>query len=583
MRLYLNFNIMNPHILHTSPGKLLLSGLICCHSMMLRAQNDLPSTVDQVYHPVKVATPPSDAYIGLSRLENGEIRHYNYGEQAESGTFYLSSSDGGLTWKRVKYSKEMPMADVKSPVSGEYIRLVSMGNLGVYCIRTQQGLEGGRTLTKAFDKPAIMIKPPLFIRKGKRIVVAAHTSGPGKVEKGSFTYVSDDDGRSWRQSNIVTTPDHTGGGFHDGIRWNHGAVEPTVIELNDGRLWMLMRTSQDTHYSSWSDDGGLTWSASEPSPFYGTITMPTLGRLADGRMLFLWCNTTPLPEQGGTNGVWDDVFTNRDVIHAAISEDDGKTWIGMRELYLNPLRNAEDYAYQPGIDRGVHQSQFVEVKPGKVLVSLGQNRLHRSLVLFDVKWLYEKERYCDFSDSLSQWSTFNYYKGIQGHCGYNRVAGCRLETHPDDPSRNRLNIPYLPNDTLVADRQGAVWNFPASRKGALTVSLRIPREAKEIKLLLNDRWFNPSDSVARYFAMHEVLLSRSALGISDEKWHQVRVDWDLDKGKALAHVYVDGKRRGKLPLLHESLLGISYAHFISGNVPDERGVDIEWIKMSGER
>lgn len=569
---------MSRYTIFHSAGKIVISGLIgsCC--LFLHAQDNKPLTIDSVFNPLKVATPPSDAYIGLSLLDNGEIRHYNYGEQAESGTFCLSSTDDGLTWKKVAVPKEMPFADIQSPVSGEYIRLVYMANMGVYCIRTTGGPDGGRTITRVTDQPAIMIKPPVFIQDGKRIVVAAHISGPNVHPKGSFTYISDDDGISWKKSNIVTAPDHTGGKFHNGIRWNHGAVEPTVIELNDGRLWMIARTAQDNHYSSWSNDGGLTWSASEPSPFYGTITMPTIGRLRDGRILFLWCNTTPLPETGGTNGVWDDVFTNRDAIHAAISEDDGKTWIGMRELYLDPLRNASDYASVAGIDRGVHQSQFIEVKPGKVLVSLGQHKLHRSLVLFDVGWLYEKERFCDFSDSLAQWSSFNYYKGIQGHCGYNRTDGCRLHPHPDKAERNILNIRYTPNDTLVADNEGAVWNFPASRKGEFAVSLRIPKESKEVKLLLNDRWFNPSDTVARYFAMHEIFLSRQSLGINNDDWHRVEVKWDLDKPAAHATVYVDGKRKKKFPLLNKSLHGISYVHFISGNLKDERGIDIEWVK-----
>ena len=53
----------------------------------LQAQH-IPSTIDSVFAPIKVATPPSDAYIGLSKLETGEIRHYNYGEQAVPGNFY---------------------------------------------------------------------------------------------------------------------------------------------------------------------------------------------------------------------------------------------------------------------------------------------------------------------------------------------------------------------------------------------------------------------------------------------------------------------------------------------------------------
>ena len=52
----------------------------------LQAQH-IPSTIDSVFAPIKVATPPSDAYIGLSKLETGEIRHYNYGEQAVAGNF----------------------------------------------------------------------------------------------------------------------------------------------------------------------------------------------------------------------------------------------------------------------------------------------------------------------------------------------------------------------------------------------------------------------------------------------------------------------------------------------------------------
>lgn len=563
---------------HLCQKNLILSGLITVCTLYLNAQESRIQTMEQIFEPVKVATPPSDAYIGLSLLDNGEIRHYNYGEQAENGTFFLSSKDKGLTWVKVLVSKEMPFADVQSPVSKEYIRLVTMEGMGVYCIRTDNGIYGGRTITKVSGKPAIMIKPPVFIRNGKRILVAAHYSGPGEKKKGSFTYVSDDDGKSWQQSTVVTAPDHTGGGFHKGIRWNHGAVEPSIIELKNGKLWMIMRTAQDMHYSAYSEDGGLTWSTSEPSPFYGTITMPTIGRLQDGRILFLWCNTTPLPERGGTNGVWDDVFTNRDAIHAAISEDDGKTWIGMRELYLNPARNAADYAFASGVDRGVHQSQFVEVDPGKILVSLGQNKLHRSIVLFDVKWLYEKERFCNFGDSLSQWSTFNYYKGIQGHCSYNRTAGCRLIQHPDDPARHILNIAYIPNDTLVADNSGAVWNFPASKKGEFTVSLRIPEQSKEIKLLLNDRWFNPSDTVARYFAMYEIVLNRQLLGIKNNNWHQVQIKWDIEAKNSSAILFVDGKQKGKIPLRNPSQHGLSYAHFISGNIPDKQGVDIEWVK-----
>lgn len=543
------------------------------------AAKHVPSTLDSVWAPVKVATPPSDAYIGLSMLENGEIRHYNYGEQAVPGSVYLSSADSGLTWRTVKYGRDMPYGDRRSPVSGEYIRLTNMGKPGVYCIRTKGGIDGDRTVTKVSDLPSIMIKPPVFIRDGKRIVVAAHG---GTNPKGCYTYVSDDDGLTWKRSNTVTSPDHKGGGFHKGIRWNHGAVEPTVIELNDGRLWMIMRTSQDRHYEAFSTDGGLTWSESQPSRFYGTITMPTLGRLADGRLIFFWCNTTPLPEMATANGVWDDVFTNRDVTHVAISDDDGKTWTGFRELNLDPLRNTSDYALNgKGIDRGMHQAQFVEVAPGKILASIGQHPLHRAMMLFDADWLYEKERSDDFTDSLANWTTFNYLKGIKGHCSYNRTDGVALEPHPDKAGKNVLHLRYEPDDRLVSDVRGAVWNFPAMKRGAFTASVRIPEGSENVELVLNDRWFNPSDSVSCYESMYRLPLDRKQLGIKDDAWHSVTVEWKLDSPKDKgARVRVDGKlRRQRLPLQNPSLDGISYVHFIALPAPaTSQGIYVEEVR-----
>jgi hypothetical protein len=134
--------------------------LFSCFYLLLSAQQ----RIDSVFAPIRVGTPPSDAYIGLSMLEDGEIRHYNYGEQADAGTFYWSSRDKGFHWTKVPYAKEMLFADRQSPLSREYIRLVNMGNMGVYCIRTQKGPQGGRTLTKVSDIQSIMLKPPVFIR-----------------------------------------------------------------------------------------------------------------------------------------------------------------------------------------------------------------------------------------------------------------------------------------------------------------------------------------------------------------------------------------------------------------------------------
>ena len=529
--------------------------------------------LDSIFAPVVVGVPPSDAYIGLSKMPDGEIRHYNYGERKiDERPYYLSSKDSGFTWSRVNLSHDMPYADTQSPISGEFIRIYSMSQ-GVYALRTVGGIDGGRVITKIDDEFSLMIKPPVFIKDGKKIVVAAHRLG----RKGALTYISDDDGLSWKISNNVTAPLHEKGGFHKGVRWNHGAVEPTIAELGDGRLWMVMRTSQDRHYQSFSEDDGLTWSESTPSPFYGTITMPTFHRMKDGRLLFFWTNTTSLPEVDGPTGQWEDVFTNRNATHIAISEDNGKTWIGMRELFLDIRRNEEDFASNPGSDKSVHQAQCVEVGDNKLLVSLGQNKDHRKIVMLDVDWIYEKERSNSFENGLDDWSTFKYYKGYVGHCGYNRMQGGLLVDHSDKVGAKMLNIRYIKNDTLICDNDGALWNFPAAKDGEFTTRVKLPKDAKPITLILNDRWFNSSDTVAKYNSMYKFNIDRKALKIRDENWYDVKVKW-THNNKAV--VYVNNKKRLTLPLQNSTEHGVSYVHFISGNVPDSVGVFIESVKAA---
>ncbi len=550
-------------------NKLIFS--ICIAGTMFVQQAIGQNKPDAILSPRIVGIPPSDAFIGLSRMADGEIRHYNYGAHPEEDKpLYMSSSDNGLTWKKVYLPYELTYADQCSPISGEYIRLFCANNK-VYAMRTEGGLDGGRVVKLIDNKAGIMNKPPIFIRNGKRIVSGAHRTD----RSGAYVYYSDDDGLTWKASTQVIAPPHVKGGFHQGIRWNHGAVEPTIVELNDGRLWMIMRTAQDKHYQSFSSDGGETWSEATPSPFYGTITMPTLYRMTDGRLLFFWCNTTPLPELPTANGVWDDVFTNRDALHVAISEDDGKTWIGFRELLLNGERNSKDFGTtRSGEDKSVHQVQAVEIAPGKILVSAGQHKLCRKLLVFDVEWLYERERTCDFSEGLANWSAFRYYKGIVGHCCYNRQEAPLLTNHPDNPQRKVMRIGYTPNDSLVDDADGALWNFPATRNGEVGMRIKLAEGSKPIQLILNDRWFNPTDSVAAAEGLYTISLSREYLGIKDNRWHDVVVKWEENKN---ASVWIDNRKRHNVRYKNPTEHGVSYLHLLGGHTPDNTGVLIEKV------
>lgn len=370
---------------------------------------------------------------------------------------------------------------------------------------------------------------------------------------------------------------------HAGPRWENWCVEPTILEMNDGRLWMLARTSQDQHHECFFDDGGETWSAWRPSRFHGTLTMSTLFRLFDGRILLFWCNTTPLPEvdrtnealaESAKNGRWEDVFTNRDACHVAISEDEGRTWIGFREMRLNPLRNANDFTSCAEGDLSVHQPQAIELPGSKVLVAHGQDEQVRALVLFDPAWLYETLRESRFENGLDDWSTHKYIKGIRGHCAYDRVSGGRLIPHPDkrESDARVLQLRHPIDPELVFDCDGATWNFPAGCAGSVTMRLKLLPGGGGAQICLLDRWCNPTDPVVADYATYALTISCDGridehVAVTPGEWFELQLVWK-DATDGTCDVLLNGRRTGlSLSLDNATVNGVSYVHLQA--LPDE--------------
>lgn len=562
-----------------------------------------------IHAPVFVGTPPENAFHGLAQLPDGELRHYGYRGPQASPTehYYILSRDHGLTWDTVGVTVtggaatgESGPPAARSPWTGAWVRVVSRRGEGTWALRSEQGIDGVYEEFKVSEERFGMTRQPFFMESRRRMLV---TTGQSIFLDGvevlrSCVLYSDDDGRSWGISRIPIGPRHEAGGVHQKTRWQNYAIEPTVAELADGTLWMLLRTSMDNLYESFSRDGGESWSDPVPSRFYSTITMPTLFRLSDRRLLLLWCNTTPLPEVDRSDdmsirpeqrtGLWEDVFTNRDAIHAAISEDDGKTWIGFRELYLNPLRNEADFATSGGtevsLDKSVHQSQAAELPGGKILVALGQHPMVRALVIFDPSWLYESSRVDSFDDGLGGWSTHKYVEGIKGHCAFNRDPGPPLVEHPDRPGRKALHIRRPHDPALVCDIDGAVWNFPAGHSGTFTTRIMPQPGGQGGRVCLIDRWFNPTDTLAREFAMYVVEFDGEGRVdgeplLQPGEWNELSFRW-TDSRTGVCALFVNGEQwTGQLELRRPSPNGISYAHFQSAaRSEDTRGFLVETVR-----
>jgi len=386
-----------------------------------------------------------------------------------------------------------------------------------------------------------LVVPFAYWRGG---VPEAPPTGPNVVT----TIYSDDNGQTWRQSPAkLTSPCYEG---YNGS--NYGACEPTIVELKDGRVWMLIRTQTGYLYESFSGDG-VNWLPARPTMFCSSESPAGLVRLPDGRIVLFWnnCeNTSRIDGQG--------VYTNRDALHGAISEDEGKTWRGYREICRDPLRN--DPPPKQG-DRGTSYPYGTATKDGTILVVTGQGAGRRNLLKIDPSWIYETRAQDDFSNGLDGWCVFKAF-GKPTHWWRDRVQGASLVDHPSKTGVKVLHV-RRPDDK---DGDGAVWNFPVGRKGRLTVQLSLRKGFGGGSIALADRFIQPNDDIGERKVL--VTLPIQANGelpggakLEPSRWQTVDLRWDIEEAECA--IAVDGKPACTLPMAKETSEGVSYVRFRS--------------------
>ena len=134
-------------------------------------------------------------------------------------------------------------------------------------------------------------------------------------QKTARVFASTDEGATWTERGTLQFPD-----------WEFD--EHMMVELRDGRLWMLARTKGQPH-ESYSSDGGRTWSQPQQAATVQNINARFfLRRLQSGRILLV------------KNGPPTERLSKRTHLSAWLSEDEGRTWRG--GLLLDE-RNAVSY------------------------------------------------------------------------------------------------------------------------------------------------------------------------------------------------------------------------------------------------
>jgi lysophospholipase L1-like esterase len=261
----------------------------------------------------------------LVKLDDGAVMSVystptSYG--GKPGECYIASRttrDGGKTWEVEREITRLPDGRSAHPTSHR----ARDGSLHVFFLgykqhawdrKTENPTEDTRSdlwTVRSKDDGETWSQPQMIFQgytgstngaeetSGGNLVVpfSHYVANPGRLV--SRSVVSGDGGLTWVLSNQI---DIGGAGDHD------GAVEPCVIELQDKRLWMIIRTTRQFFWESFSEDGGLTWSVAKPTQIRSSSSPGHVIRLADGRLALAW---NP-----------DD----RSELCLAFSKDEGRTW-----------------------------------------------------------------------------------------------------------------------------------------------------------------------------------------------------------------------------------------------------------------
>lgn len=236
------------------------------------------------------------------------------------------SSDGGQTWgdsfelqentggKNVMSVTFQELSDVE--VGMFYLRKNEVDDLDVYLRRSS---DGGATFGESHlvtDAPGYhVLNNDRVIRLSSGRLLVPVASSPNVHTDNHFkcrTWISDDAGHTWR----------AGAGEVDYAK--RGAMEPEVLELNDGRILMIIRTQLGHIAAAYSRDGGDTWTEAADWGVRAPEAPSTLRRIpSTGDLLLIWNDS--YVEGAGHGGP-------RAPLTAAISKDEGKTWIHKKNI-----------------------------------------------------------------------------------------------------------------------------------------------------------------------------------------------------------------------------------------------------------
>ena len=273
---------------------------------------------------------PGAMIIGMDRTPKGRIWGCWTGTgDKQDGYFLLATSDDqGATWSKPRLAVGA-RTDASQKLSGALVGNLWTDPKGrLWLFFDQQLGDPQKRITNWFircDDPdaaepkwsepvqfaeGCTLNKPTVLKNGDWLLPVSDWQ-----KKTARVFASVNEGATWKERGSVQFPN-----------WQYD--EHMAVELRDGRLWMLARTSGQPH-ESFSADGGVTWSTpNQAATLQNVSSRFFLRRLNSGRILLV------------KNGSPAERLPARTHLSAWLSEDEGQTWKG--GLLLDE-RNAVSY------------------------------------------------------------------------------------------------------------------------------------------------------------------------------------------------------------------------------------------------
>lgn len=225
--------------------------------------------------------------------------------------------------------------------------------LPTYTCRSPGGGKSWETPQKLSDPWCGCIHSLIQMRSG-RIVLVGQEIIP-QWRHATVMWASDDLGKSWQRGDVLDY----GVGAHD----HAGSIEGSVIERQDGSLYLLMRTESGYLWEATSQDG-LKWDGLKQTNIPSVTCCPQMARLADGRIALLW-NAPPRHDPKSKS--------SRAELSLAFSEDETRTW-------SKPVVVAANYA----AGGRVSYPYLYERTPGELWITTMQGGLRMKIDIADL-------------------------------------------------------------------------------------------------------------------------------------------------------------------------------------------------------